>query len=151
MSVPARYAQGPVPGKQTASASRTPKQNVWSGLELVSQSVSCCHTGECSLVFSKDLLTKYIVWLNGLEWYDLVLAFDRLSWSQEFYKQRNLTAVEWIMVSICWHWSFALHSKLFLERSAWNNWTIKCVLTYLSIFFFWNGSFWATINRFMKL
>ena len=39
----------------------TPKQNVWLGFTLVSQSVSCCHAGKCSLVFSKDLLTKYIV------------------------------------------------------------------------------------------
>ena len=39
----------------------TPKQNVWSGFTLVSQPVSCCHAGKCSLVFSKDLLTKYIV------------------------------------------------------------------------------------------
>ena len=39
----------------------TPKQNVWSGFTLVSQSVSCCHAGKCSLVFSKDLLIKYIV------------------------------------------------------------------------------------------
>ena len=48
-------------GKRMASASRDPKQNVWSGFTLVSQSVSCCHAGKCSLVFSKDLLTKYIV------------------------------------------------------------------------------------------
>ena len=40
---------------------RIPKQNVWSGFTLVSQSVSCCHTGKCSLVLTKDLLTKYIV------------------------------------------------------------------------------------------
>ena len=51
----------PVRGKRTASASRIPKQNAWSGFMLVSQSVSCCKAGKCSLVFSKDLLTKYIV------------------------------------------------------------------------------------------
>ena len=61
MSDPARHAQRPVRGKRMASASRTQKQNVWSGFTLVSQSVSCCHAGKCSLVFSKDLLTKYIV------------------------------------------------------------------------------------------
>ena len=36
------------------------KQNVWLGFTLVSQSVSCCHAGKCILVFSKDLLTKYM-------------------------------------------------------------------------------------------
>ena len=63
------------------------KQNVWSGFTLVSQSVSCCHAGKCSLVFSKDTLTKYFVfcdsnvsgYLTHVELYDLVLAFDRLS------------------------------------------------------------------------
>ena len=41
----------------------TPKQNVWSGFMQVSQSVSFnfSHAGKCSSVFSKDLLTKYIV------------------------------------------------------------------------------------------
>ena len=61
MSDPARHAQRPVRGKRMASASRTQKQNVWSGFTLVSQSVSCCHAGKCSLVFSKDLLIKYIL------------------------------------------------------------------------------------------
>ena len=48
-------------GLRMASASRTKIQNVCSGFTLVSQSVNCCHAGKCSLVFSKDLLTKYIV------------------------------------------------------------------------------------------
>ena len=51
-------------GLRTASASRTKIQNVCSGFTLVSQSVSCCHAGKCSLVFSKDLLTKYIAGLS---------------------------------------------------------------------------------------
>ena len=44
------------------------KQNVWSGFTLVSQSVSCCHAGKCILVFSKDLLTKYIVFCGSNLW-----------------------------------------------------------------------------------
>ena len=50
------------------SASRTQKQNFWSGFTLVSQSVSCCHAGKCILVFSKDLLTKYIVFWGSNLW-----------------------------------------------------------------------------------
>ena len=37
-------------------------------LRLVSQSVSCCHAGKCILVFSKDLLTKYIVFCGSNLW-----------------------------------------------------------------------------------
>ena len=56
--------------RRTASASRTKIQNVCSGFTLVSQSVSCCHAVKCSLVFSKDLLTKCIVFCaNNLSGY----------------------------------------------------------------------------------
>ena len=44
-----------------ASAHSIQKQNLWSWFLLVSQTVSCCHVGKCSLIFSKDLSTKYIV------------------------------------------------------------------------------------------
>ena len=64
-SDPARHAQWPLRSKRMTSASRTQKQNVWSGFTLVSQSVSCCHAGKCILVFSKDLLTKYIVFCSS--------------------------------------------------------------------------------------
>ena len=62
------YAQRPLRSKPMTSASRTQKQNVWSGFTLVSQSVSCCHAGKCILVFSKDLLTKYIVFCGSNLW-----------------------------------------------------------------------------------
>ena len=64
MSDPARHAQRPLRSKRMTSASRTQK-NFWSGFTLVSQSVSCCHAGKCILVFSKDLLTKYIVFCGS--------------------------------------------------------------------------------------
>ena len=62
MSDPARHAQRPL---RMISASRPKKQNVWLGFTLVSQSISCCHAGKCILVFSKDLLTKYIVFCSS--------------------------------------------------------------------------------------
>ena len=65
---PARHAQRPLRSKRMTSASRTQKQNAWSGYTLVSQSVSCCHAGKCILVFSKDLLTKYIVFCGSNLW-----------------------------------------------------------------------------------
>ena len=65
MSDPARHAQWPLRSERMTSVSRTQKQNVWSGFTLVSQSVSCCHAGKCILVFSKDLLTKYIVFCGS--------------------------------------------------------------------------------------
>ena len=46
---------------QCAVSAQHPKTNLWSGFTLVSQTVSCCHVGKCSLIFSKDLSTKYIV------------------------------------------------------------------------------------------
>ena len=43
-------------------------KNVWSGFMLVSQSVSCCHAGKSILVFSNNLLTKYIVFCGSNLW-----------------------------------------------------------------------------------
>ena len=44
------------------------KMLIWSGFTLVSQPISCCHAGKCILVFSKDLLTKYIVFCGSNLW-----------------------------------------------------------------------------------
>ena len=88
MSDPARHAQRPLRSKPMTSASRTQKQNVWSGFMLVSQSVSCCHAGKCILVFSKDLLTKYIVFCGSNLWGYLtqVVEWTRAIWPSSSFR-----------------------------------------------------------------
>ena len=149
MSDPVRHAQQPLRSKPMTSASRTQKQNVWLGFTLVSQPVSCCHAGKCILVFSKDLLTKYIVFcgsnLSGylthvVEWtgaiwpsssFRLAVVVPRILQAEKLDSCRmnhseyhaNIDALP-----------STQNCRLFLERSAWN-WTIKCVLTTV----YWTG------------
>ena len=136
---PARHAQWPLRSKRMTSASRTQKQNVWSGFTLVSQSVSCCHAGKCILVFSKDLLTKYIVFcssnLSGylthlVEWTGAIWPSSSYRSPENFTSRETwhlLNESQWISANIdalpC-----TVNCRSFLQRSAWN-WTIKCVLT----------------------
>ena len=77
MSDPARHAQWPLRSKRMTSASRTQKQNVWSGFTLVSQSVSCCHAGKC--IFSCDQAALWMVFSVRLSVRPSVCPSVRLS------------------------------------------------------------------------
>ena len=130
------------------STSRTKKQNVWSGFTLVLQSVSCCHAGKCILVFSKDLLTKCIVFCGSNLWGYLtqVVEWTGAIWPSSSFRSAvivprilqaekldscRMNHSEYLLTL-----ALSLHRKLrlFLERSAWH-WTIKCVLTTV----YWTG------------
>ena len=87
-------------------------------------------------------------WLNGLEWYGLVLASDQLSKSDNFTSRETWqlsNESRWISANIdalpC-----IVNCRLLLERSAWTLNNITCVVHCLL-----NASFWTTINRFVKL
>ena len=163
MSDPARHAQRPV--RSFCAWHRpagTPKQNVWSGFMLVSQSVSCCHAGKCSLVFSKDLLTNYIVFCaNNLSGYlKHVVELTGAIWSSSDQlasgcrSPDNFTSRETWQLSNESRWisansdAFSLHSKLpiipWKKCMKLNN---KMCVDHYSL----NESFGTTINRFVKL
>ena len=109
-------------------------QNVWSGFTLVSQSVSCCHAGKCILVFSKDLLSKYIVFcssnLSGylthmVEWTGAIWpssSFRSAIVVPRILQQRNLHSK---LPIIPWKKCMKLNNKmrwpLFIERVLWND------------------------------
>ena len=150
MPVPARHAQRPVLAH--CIGQQDPKQNAWLGFTLVSQSVSCCQAGKCSLVFSKDLLIIYIVFcarnlsgylthvveLTGAIWpsssFRSALIDPRISQAEKLDSCR-MNHGEYLLTYIDALPS-TVNFRLFLERSAWNL-TIKCELTTV----YWTGHF----------
>ena len=114
------------------------------------------YTGKCSLVFSKDLWTKYIVFyasnLSGylthvVQWTGAIWPSSSLRAAVVVPRILQAEKLDSCQMNICQHWRFALHSKLpiipWKKCMKLNN---KCVLTT------WlNESFRTTINRFLKL
>ena len=104
--------------------------------------------GKCILVFSKDLLTKYIVFCSSnLSGYlKHVVEWTGAIWPSSSFPSANVVPriLQAEKLDSCRmnHSEYLLTlmltlitlMRLFLERSAWN-WTIKCVLTTV----YWTG------------